>query len=77
MTSDKQVTRRRRFLIDCDAQCPASGISSTDQEHQAALARIREIQTFLCDEHGWPKPVSADSGNGGHLIPAIDLAQRS
>ena len=72
MTGDKHVARRRRLLIDCDAQCPASGISSTDEEHEAALARSREITAFL-RARGLPEPLFADSGNGGHLVHAIDL----
>ena len=24
-------------------------------------------------EHGWPEPVAADSGNGAHLLYAVDL----
>ena len=70
-TSDANISRRRWLLIDCDALRP-TGISATDAEHQAALARVREISALL-SEQGWPEPIVADSGNGGHLLYAIDL----
>jgi hypothetical protein len=70
-TSDKDVDSRRWLLIDCDAVRPAD-ISSTDAEHEAALARARHIRSELAGE-GWPAPILADSGNGGHLLYRIDL----
>lgn len=69
---DEHVQRRRWLLIDCDAERPA-GISSTDAEHAAALARIREIADWLTNDMQWPRPVVGDSGNGGHLCYWIDL----
>jgi hypothetical protein len=70
-TSDKDIARRRWLLIDCDAERPAD-ISSTDEEHEAALARAHDIRMVLSEE-GWPAPVLADSGNGGHLLYPVDL----
>ena len=70
-TADGDVIRRRWLLIDCDADRPA-GISSTDAEHEAALAKIREIRDGLASL-GWPQPVMTDSGNGAQLMYAIDL----
>jgi hypothetical protein len=70
-TSDKDITARRRLLVDCDPVRPAD-ISSTGAEHEAALERVRAIR-FELSEEGWPAPVLADSGNGGHLIWLIDL----
>lgn len=70
-TSDGNIIRRRYLLIDCDVARPA-GISSTDAEHEASLAKAREIDLYLHDR-GWPDPILADSGNGTHLIYAIDL----
>jgi hypothetical protein len=72
-TSDDLVLRRRWLLIDCDAVRP-SGISSTAQEHAAALSRARAIRNLLVAE-GWPADafVLADSGNGGHVLVRIDL----
>jgi hypothetical protein len=65
--------RRRWILIDCDPVRP-SGISSTDAEHGAALARARTIRDALVAD-GWPSAgiVLADSGNGGHVLARVDL----
>jgi hypothetical protein len=70
-TSDAEIDRRWWFLIDQDAIRPA-GISATDTEHAAAIERTHAIGGFLA-EAGWPEPVVADSGNGGHLLYRIDL----
>ena len=69
-TSDGEIVRRRWLLVDLDPQRPA-GISSTDEEHQAALLRARECRDWLKQER-WPDPVFADSGNGAHLLYRID-----
>lgn len=69
-TSDADILRREWLLIDCDATRPAN-ISSTDAEHQAALDRAGTIMEWLTSL-GWPSPVVADSGNGGHLLYKID-----
>jgi hypothetical protein len=71
-TADGDILRRRWFPIDIDPVRP-SGVSSTDEEHQAAQVRAAEIAAFLGREHGWPAPVMADSGNGAHLLYRIDL----
>ena len=71
-TSDDQVVRRRWLPIDLDPGRPA-GISATDTEHDAAIEKAREIHRFLVKELGWPEPVAADSGNGGHLDFRVDL----
>lgn len=70
-TADRDVTRRRWLPVDLDARRPA-GISASDAEHDAALARSRAIHHWL-REQGWPEPVLADSGNGAHLLFALDL----
>lgn len=70
-TSDRDVTRRTHLLVDVDPIRPA-GISSTDAEHQASI----DLANRIADEMsaaGWPDPIRADSGNGGHLIYAVDL----
>ncbi len=69
-TQDNQITRRRWLLIDADAERPA-GISSTDAEHTAALSHVVAIRDTRSAQ-GWPLPVLADSGNGGHLLYRID-----
>ena len=71
-TSDTDVLRRRWLPIDLDPVRP-SGVSSTDEEHLAALVRAAEIAAFLGREQGWPTPIMADSGNGAHLLYRIDL----
>src|SRR6185436_14166176 len=70
-TSDRDVQLRRHLLVDVDAVRPA-GISSTNEEHDAAVALARDIRDAL-DADGWPEPLFADSGNGAHLIYAVDL----
>jgi len=70
-TADTDIVRRRWFPVDIDPVRP-SGVSSTDREHQAALARAGQVAAFLSDR-GWPQPVLADSGNGAHLLYRIDL----
>jgi AAA domain len=70
-TSDKDVLRRRWLLVDADPNLPA-GISSTDAEKEEALRLAREVYGYLRGQ-GWPEPVAGDSGNGAHLLYAIDL----
>jgi hypothetical protein len=70
-TQDHEILRRAWLLIDADPVRLAR-ISSTDEEHELALARVREIAVYLQSD-GWPAPVIADSGNGGHLLLPIDL----
>ena len=70
-TSDHDVERRTALLIDGDPVRPAD-ISATNEEHEGALERIAEIRWFL-SELGWPEPITADSGNGGHLVYRVEL----
>lgn len=70
-TSDADIIARRWLLIDVDSTRP-SGISATDEEHELALAHTLLIRDFL-RQRGWPEPVYADSGNGGHLLYRVDL----
>ena len=70
-TGDTDVLRRRWLYIDIDPKRPA-GISSTDDEHSAALARAREVREWLT-ARGWPELILADSGNGAHLLAWVDL----
>jgi len=69
-TSDGNVLRRQRLPIDLDPVRPA-GISSSDEEHAAAIARARIIADDMAKE--WGQPILADSGNGAHLVYSIDL----
>jgi hypothetical protein len=70
-TADSDIVCRRWLLIDCDAVRKAK-ISSTDAEHEAALAKAREIRDGLTSL-GWPMPVMLDSGNGAQMTYRIDL----
>ncbi len=70
-TSDINILRRRFLLVDADPIRPA-GVSSTDEEHRAALECVGAVRDGLASE-GWSTPILADSGNGGHLLYPIDL----
>lgn len=70
-TADRDVASRRWLPIDLDPVRP-SGISASDEEHEAARQRAREIRAFLIAQ-GWPEPVVIDSGNGCYVLPRIDL----
>jgi Protein of unknown function (DUF3987) len=70
-TADRDILRRAWLPIDCDPVRP-KGISTTDEELTAAVARRNEIVTFL-RELGFPAPFFGMSGNGGHVGYAIDL----
>jgi hypothetical protein len=72
-TSDNDIVGRYWLLVDCDP-VRASGISATDDEHKAALGRCEMIRSELHHNCGWPEPIIADSGNGGHLLYRIDEA---
>ena len=65
-TSDNDVIRQVWLPVDLDPLRPG-GVSSTDQEHEAALALAHRIKADLMDD-GWPAPILADSGNGAHLL---------
>jgi P4 family phage/plasmid primase-like protien len=75
-TSDEYIARRKWLPIDCDPRLGGkkrpAGISSTEEEHAAALEKTNTIREWLAAA-GWPEPVEADSGNGGALLYAIDL----
>ncbi len=73
-TTDADIVCRRWLLIDCDAVRP-SGISSTDAEHDAALAKAKEIRDGM-GMLGWPEPVMSDSGNGAQLMYRIEQPAR-
>jgi hypothetical protein len=70
-TSDNDIIVRRWLPIDADPIRPAE-ISASEAEHEAALDAARRIRRALA-ELGWPEPLFADSGNGGHLLYRIDL----
>ena len=61
-TSDNDIESLKYLLIDCDPKRP-SGISSTDEEKQAAYELAQTLRIDL----GEPV-IMGDSGNGYHLI---------
>jgi hypothetical protein len=71
-TADKDIFSRQWLLVDCDPRRP-SGISSSDEEKAKAKERARAVYDYL-KEAGWPVAVTADSGNGYHLLYRIDQA---
>jgi hypothetical protein len=71
-TGDADIRKRRWLPIDIDPKRP-SGVSSTDEEHNLALAKAAEIAAWLASL-GFPEPITGDSGNGAHLLYRIDLA---
>jgi hypothetical protein len=70
-TADNNILRRRWLPIDLDPVRPA-GISSSDEEHAAAIERARVIADDM--EAEWGRPILADSGNGAHALYRIDYA---
>ena len=70
-TKDEDILRRHWLPIDFDPIKP-SGISSSDEEHEAALTNAKKCRDWL-RERKWPDPIYADSGNGAHLNYPIDL----
>ena len=70
-TSDADVVRRRWLPIDFDPIRP-SGISSSDEEHELAIQKARNVHGVLTGA-GWSEPILADSGNGAHLLYRVDL----
>jgi len=70
-TRDADITRRIWLPVDLDS-IRESGTSSTDEEHELAISRAKEIQECMRDM-GWPEPILGDSGNGAHLLWKIDL----
>lgn len=70
-TSDKEIVTRRWFPIDLDPTHP-KGISSTDAELAAAIAKRDAVVSYLYG-NGWPEMFLAASGNGGHGLARCDF----
>jgi hypothetical protein len=66
-TSDINVLAYRWLPIDLDPVRP-SGISSSDRELREALELRALVSEWVIRELGFPKPIKAMSGNGGHLL---------
>jgi hypothetical protein len=71
-TSDKDILKRLWLPLDIDSVRPA-GICATDDEKKLASETSLAIRDYLV-EQGFPSPVVGDSGNGGHLLYRVDLA---
>jgi hypothetical protein len=69
-TADPDIIKRRWLPVDLDAVRP-TGISSSDEEHEAAIARARIIRREMST--AWGEAILADSGNGAHLLYPLDL----
>ena len=70
-THDSDIASRQWLFIDLDPIRP-SGISATESERKATFQMLSQIVKTLTSL-GWPEPVVADSGNGGHLLYRINL----
>lgn len=71
MTTDANVVRRRYLNFDVDPK-RLSGIASTDEEQSLARQCAADIESWLCDTHGWPRPILGSTGNGYSLLFKID-----
>jgi hypothetical protein len=70
-TNDSEVESRRFILVDIDPK-RVSGVSSTDEEHEAAWALAGSLLEYLSGLD-YPTPCVASSGNGVHLIYRVEL----
>ena len=70
-TSDKEIAWYEWLFIDLDPIRP-TGISSTDEELQAAAEMAQKVYVYL-KGLGFEEPVKAFSGNGYHLLYAIKV----
>ena len=67
------IARRRLLLIDADPTRGAPGkVSATDAEKAHAARLAADVAAYL-GRLDWPAPARGDSGNGIHLLYAIDL----
>ena len=71
LTGNSNIIERKWLLIDTDYKRPAN-ITATKEQAEKASERALSIRLFL-DKQGWPDPIVAFSGNGGHLMYKIDL----
>ena len=71
-TKDHEILCRRWLFVDIDPVRPR-GISSTDEQHEAAVACAWKIGKWLMEEWNWPAPVLVDSGNGAYVLFRTEL----
>lgn len=72
LTKDEEIARRLSLLIDFDPKRPV-GISATFAEKEAARELMESVVVELRERFGMVPVLIGDSGNGYHLIYAIDL----
>lgn len=65
-TKDAEVVVRRWMVLDLDPVRP-DGVSATDNELRLALEEGERAVGWL-ELSGWPQPLRAMSGNGGHWL---------
>jgi hypothetical protein len=70
--SKRDIVGRRLLLVDIDPRAPGDRASATAANERAG-EKAALIRTYL-RERNWPFPITVDSGNGYHLLYAIDLA---
>lgn len=70
-TSDSDIIRIKHILIDFDP-IRKSGVSATDEEKESAWTLVEKVYAFLL-ESGFPEGIICDSGNGYHLLLAVNL----
>lgn len=70
-TNDPDVVQRNWVMVDVDPIRP-SGISSSDEEHEAALKHAKTVAATLSMMYGFPEPLIADSGNGAHIMYRVN-----
>lgn len=68
---DSDILKRNWLLVKVDPIRP-EGISSTDEELEAALGVASQIRDDLT-KAGWPQPALASDGNGADLLYYTDL----
>lgn len=66
-TKDNEILCYRWLPVDIDPVRQDGNDSSSEKEHEVALALARHIYTTLQAE-AWPPAVLADSGNGAHIL---------
>lgn len=71
-TSDRDVVGLEWLMVDLDPERPA-GTSSTDEQIANAKEMGNRIYDFM-RKLGFNKPLTAESGNGVHLLYKIELA---
>lgn len=71
-TTDNEIKQRRWLFIDLDPK-RASGIASTDEQHEKALNLSLDFLVGM-KQCGFEEPVIFDSGNGAHILYNIDMS---